>query len=68
MKMKPMDYLELPAKIKHDENTRRYREMCSVALTALSYIDMENLDSEAKQEYAAAVNAVRRVKMRFEYS
>lgn len=68
MKMKPMDYLELPTKVERDGNVRRYKEMCSVALTALSYIDMDKLNSEEREEYAAAVNAVRRVKMRFEYT
>ena len=68
MKMKPMDYLELPAKVKHDETVRRYKEMCGVALTALSYVDLDNLNEQQSAKYATVINELRRLKMEFEYN
>lgn len=65
---KATDVFELPAKIEHDLNTRRYKEMCSVALTALSYIDLERLDNKQRALYADVVNNMRRLKMGFEYT
>lgn len=68
MKKKAMDIIELPAKIEHDLNTRRYREMCGVALTALSYVDIEKLNEKQSAQYATVINELRRLKMEFEYS
>ena len=68
MKMKPMDYLELPAKVQHDADTRRFKEMCGVALTALSYVDIDRLNDKQSAQYATAINELRRLKMEFEYS
>ena len=67
MRKKAVDVIELPAKIQHDADVRRYKEMCSVALTALSYIDVDRLGA-GKEQYATTINELRRLKMEFEYS
>ena len=68
MKKKAVDIIELPKTIQHNADVRRYKEMCSVALTALSYIDLERLNPEQKALYAEIVNNARRLKMEFEYT
>ena len=68
MKKKAVDIIELPKTIQHNADVRRYKEMCSVALTALSYIDLDRVSAEQGQQYASIVNELRRLKMEFEYS
>ena len=68
MRKKAVDIIELPAKIQHDGNVRRYKEMCSVALTALSYVDLDKLNEQQSAKYATVINELRRLKMEFEYS
>lgn len=68
MKRKPMDMVYSAEHAVRDANVRRYKEMCSVALTALSYVDMDTLNEKERAQYATTINELRRLKMEFEYS